>query len=175
MLVERIPEWHLTAEVDAEIAALLAPCFPTDFGGRSFFWQRHHLRLVIRDVGRIVGHMAITFRAVALDGVLCSVAGLAEVATHPEHRGKGIATALLQAAIAEARDSPAAYFLLFGEAKIYAAAGFVPVHNRMTHVVTSAKGARGVTTKGDDSLMVLPLRGQIWPDAARLDLRGPMF
>lgn len=175
MRIERLPEWHLAPGTDAEIAALLAQCFPTDFGGRSFFIQRHHLRLVTRDRGRIVGHMALTFRAVALDGAIGTVAGLAEVATHPDHRGKGIAAALLQAAIAEARASLADHLLLFGVARLYAAAGFRPVRNRITHVVTTAKGARRVTSAGDDNLMVLPLKGQGWPEAAVLDLRGPVF
>ncbi len=175
MQVELIPEWSLSAADDAEIAGLLAKCFPTDFGGRSFFCQRHHLRLVTRDMGVIVGHMALTLRAVQLGDRLLTVAGLAEVATDPAQRGKGIAGILLQAAIAEAKASPAEYLLLFGVAKLYSAVGFLKVSNKMCHV--AAKGTRVVrlVSAGEDNLMVLPLRDQIWPGADLLDLRGPMF
>ena len=175
MQVDEIPEWNLTAEVDAEIALLLARCFPTDFGGRSFFYQRHHLRFVTRVEGVIVGHMALTLRAVQLGDRLVTIAGLAEVATDPAQRGKGIAAALLRAAIAEAKASPAEYLLLFGEAKLYAASGFRNVSNKMAHV--AVKGIRTVRliSAGDDNLMVMPLRNQLWPDVAPLDLRGPVF
>ncbi len=60
MLIERIPEWSLTADDDAAIAALLARSFDTDFGGRSFYSQHHHLRLVLRDGPQIIGHIAET-------------------------------------------------------------------------------------------------------------------
>ena len=36
MNVDRIPEWDLTPEVEAEIAQLLDRGFQEDFGGRSF-------------------------------------------------------------------------------------------------------------------------------------------
>lgn len=174
MLIERIPEWHLSAADDAEIAALLARCFPTDFGGRSFFIQRHHLRLVVRE-GAIIGHMALTLRAVELGERLFTIAGLAEVATHPDHRGKGIAAALLQAAIAESRASPAEHLLLFGVARLYAAAGFRRVSNRMAHVAVQRTRVARLVSDGDDNLMVLPLGDMPWPDDALLDLRGPVF
>ena len=175
MQIDRIPEWHLSAVDDAEIAALLACCFATDFGGRSFFTHRHHLRLVVRQSGRIVGHMALTLRAVQLGGRLATITGLAEVATDPDHRGQGIAAALLQAAIAEAKSSPAAFLLLFGGAKVYAAAGCRAVANRIAHVEIKGIRAARLVSDGDDSLMVLPLTDDMWPDDALLDLRGPMF
>ena len=175
MLIERIPEWHLGDADDAKIAALLRRCFPTDFGGRSYFFQRHHLRLVTREDGAIIFHMALTLRAVQLGDRLVTVAGLAEVATDPHHRSKGIAAALLQVAIAEAKASPAEYLLLFGGAKLYAAAGFATVANKMTHVATKGTRVVRMVSDGDDSLMVLPLRDLPWPATAALDLRGPVF
>lgn len=175
MLIECIPEWHLGAADDARIAALLGRCFPTDFGGRSYFFQRHHLRLVTREGGVIVGHMALALRAVQLGDRLVTVAGLAEVATDPDHRGKGMAAALLQVAIVEAKAGPAEFLLLFGGAKLYAAAGFATVSNKMAHVATKGTRVARVVSDGDDSLMVLPLRDLPWPDTAALDLRGPVF
>jgi len=175
MLIERIPEWHLNAADDAAIAGLLAVCFPTDFGGRSFFVQRHHLRLVVRDEGAIIGHMALTLRAVQLGGRLTTVAGLAEVATHPAHRGRGIAAALLQAAIRESRASPAEHLLLFGAAGIYQAAGFRTVFNKLAHVASKGSRVARLITTGEDHLMVLQTGDRPWPEDELVDLRGPMF
>jgi predicted N-acetyltransferase YhbS len=168
--IERIAEWDLSAKDEAAIAALLARCFTTDFGGRSFFTHHHHLRLVMRGNG-IIGHMALVLRSVLLDGRQVTIAGLAEVATNPAHRGQGIAAALLQAAIDEAKASPAQYLLLFGVALLYAAQGFRKVSNPMAHV--DVDGTRVMTT-GDDDLMVLPLRDAPWPTGL-VDLRGPVF
>jgi predicted N-acetyltransferase YhbS len=159
MKVETIPEVRLTPAQDAEIAALLARCFTTDFGGRSYFQQRHHLRLVARDPG-LVGHVALTLRAIRAGGVLTDIAGLAEVATDPAHRGKGIAATLLQAAIAEAKASPAQ---------------FQSVHNPITWIDLTGARMGTVHSERAQSLMVLPLRDKEWDAIAPLDLMGNLF
>lgn len=168
--IERLAEWDISALDEAAIAALLARCFTTDFGGRSYFTHHHHLRLIVRGDG-IIGHIALVLRSVQLGASRITVAGLAEVATDPAHRGQGIAAGLLQAAIEAAKESPAEYLLLFGVAKVYSAAGFHTVANHLTHVAVD--GSR-VVIKGDDNLMVLPLRDTPWPEGP-VDLRGPVF
>ena len=175
MLIERLQEWNLTPADDRAIADLLARCFDTDFGGRSSFHQRHHLRLVTRDQGRIIGHMALTLRSVRLAQDRFEVAGLGEVATDPEFRGRGIAAHLLQAAIAEAQASPARHFLLFGTAQLYDAAGFRRAQNLLTFLDISGNRSLAIHHEPAESLMVLPLRGQDWDDSAELDLLGPLF
>jgi predicted N-acetyltransferase YhbS len=168
--IERLAEWHMSTQDEASIADLLARCFETDFGGRSFFTHHHHLRLIIRAEG-IIGHMALVLRSIDLAGRRVTIAGLAEVATDPAYRGQGIAAALLQVAIEEAKASPAEYLLLFGVAKVYAAAGLKAVSNPLTHF--EVNGTR-VVSSGDDNLMVLPLRDAPWPDGP-VYLRGPVF
>lgn len=175
MEIDRIPEWDLSPADDAAIAALLGRSFDTDFGGRSFFQQRHHLRLVHRRGGRIVGHMALCLRAVRLGGALHDVVGLAEVATDPDHRGQGIASALLKDSIAAARDTGAEFFLLFGDAPLYAAHGFVAKPNRLHHVGLIGARTGAVAETGPDGLMVLALRDAAWDDRAILDLVGHRF
>jgi predicted N-acetyltransferase YhbS len=174
MTIEVIPEWALTAGDDAAIAGLLGRSFATDFGGRSFFMQRHHLRLVWRE-GTVIGHMALSLRAVRLGGALVDVAGLAEVATDRGHRGKGIAAALLDRAITEARHSPARYLLLFGTAPLYAAAGFRPAANPIVAVDMSGAQTRSVLHLDRSALMVLPLAAEAWDEAAPLDLLGALI
>lgn len=175
MLVERIPEWALTTADEASLVELLARAFDTDYGGRSFFQQRHHLRLVIREDNAVVGHMALLWRAVRLEGRLVTVAGLAEVATDPERRGKGIATTLLKAAIAEARVSPAEFLLLFGTAPLYAGAGFHKAGNRLIHLGLRDAVTGALHREPAETLMVLPLRGGAWDETAELDLLGHIF
>lgn len=175
MPIERIPEWALGPADDAAIADLLARCFDTDFGGRSYFKQRHHLRLVYRQDGQIIGHMALLFRAVRLGGALVDIIGLAEVACAPNHRGHGIASQLLRVAIAEATASPAEFLLLFGTAGLYAGAGFLPAANPTTYIDLLGARSGAVKSEPAETLMVLPLRDRVWQPGLPLDLLGSLF
>lgn len=175
MQIERVHEWHLTPALDREIADLVGAAFDTGFDGRSFFKQRHHLRLCARDGTRLVGHMALCIRAVRLDGDLTDIVGLAEVATHPEARGRGVASTLLQEAIAAAAETMAPFFLLFGTAPLYAGHGFRPVRNEMRFSNLDDAQTRGVGQGPATDLMVLELGDRRWPEGADLDLVGWVF
>lgn len=176
MTIETIPEYLLTNSDDSAIAGLLERCFSTDFGGRSFFQTRHTWRHVLRQDDRIVAHLAVQLRAVCLGDALLTVAGIADVATDPDHRGQGHAALLLQAALATARRSPARHVLLFGTAKLYSAAGFRPVANPLTYLdMTGARIGQLHRDKPVDHLQCLDLGPEIWDGAAPLDLLGGLF
>jgi predicted N-acetyltransferase YhbS len=175
MRIERIGELELSPPDEAQVAELLARCFATDFGGRSYFIQRHHLRFVVRDPG-IVGHMGLTFRVARLGQDLVPVLGLADVATDPARRGEGIAARLLGDVIAWGRSSPADFLLLFGTAGIYAGAGCTRAANPMRYVDMTGARTHAVRDEPAESLMVLPLTpGAVWDDALPLDLLGHLF
>lgn len=174
MQIDIIPEHLLRKEDESQIIDLLARAFDTDFGGRSYYLQRHHLRLVLRDPN-IVGHMAIQFRAIAQDNQHITIAGLAEVSTDPGRRGEGIASALLVRAIDEAKASIAEHFLLFGDAPIYAGHGFRAVQNRLTFVGLGADNKPCIVEGDSDGLMVLELGSKPWDGLAPIDLIGRKF
>lgn len=175
MQIERINEYDLTRETDAEIATLLACCFGTDFGGRSYFQQRHHVRFTARENGKLLGHMALCYRDVRLGAALTPIWGLAEVATDPDARGKGIATMMLDAAVAFARTTPADFFVLFGNRPIYAGNGFEAHSNIITYLTLDGAKTGVLKTATDGGLMVLPLGEKPWDSAAPLDLLGHKF
>ena len=174
MKIDRIEDMRLGQADSAQIAALLSCCFDTDFGGRTAFRQLHHVRFVARDP-EIVGHIAVTLRHVRQGARLIPVIGLAEVATDPVHRGRGIAAALLEAAIEEGRQSPAQFVLLFGDATLYAAAGFRPVHNMLRFVDMTGAVTGAVEKQAADGLMVLPLTDRPWDAGTMIDMLGHLF
>ena len=175
MRVEAVPEWALGPHEPA-VAALLARCFDVGFGGRTFFKQRHHLRLLAFDPeGALLGHVAVTWRAVRVGEGLVDVAGLAEVATSPERRGEGVAQALVSRAVQQARESLAEFVLLFGTAGLYGGLGFRPAANLLRHVRMDEGRTLSVGTARGADLMVLPLREAAWDEAAPVDLLGPLF
>jgi len=175
MQIERIEELRLTPSNDQAIADLLALCFETDFGGRSYFMQRHHVRFVARENGKIIGHIGLTFRSIRMGQTLTPVIGVADVATHPDWQGKRIAATLLDSAIAEAGQSLAHFMLLFGDAGIYARAGFRKADNKMTYVALDGARTGSVQTAQSDVLMVLPTGTRDWDGDCDLDLLGHLF
>jgi predicted N-acetyltransferase YhbS len=175
MQIERIEETHLTAADEALINALLTCAFNEGFGDRSFHQQRHTFRLLVRRNDQIIGHMALCYRAVRLEETLYNIIGLAEVATDPDCRGQGIASALLEAAISQAKATQAAFFLLFGDQPLYAGNGFQPVANPITHVDYFNARTGSLHHAVQDKLMVLPLTDAVWDDTASVDLLGHNF
>jgi predicted N-acetyltransferase YhbS len=176
MTLETIAERLLTPTDESEIAALLARCFTTDFGGRSFFQTRHSWRHIVRQDGRVVAHLAVQLRAVRLGEQLLTIAGIADVATDPDWRGRGMAARLLQAALAQARQSPASHVLLFGTAGLYPAAGFRPISNPIRYLDLSGARSNALCHQAAaEHLQVLDLTEQPWSDAEGLDLLGGLF
>lgn len=173
--VETIPEHHLTREDDAAIAALLKQAFTTDFYGRSYFQQRHHVRLVIRDEGRIIAHIGLCLRDVRLGAKMLTVIGIGDVATDPAQRGQGLASQILKDAISVARAGPADFLMLFGDRPMYRGHGFVSQPNSLTYVSMEDGHTCEIKTEPDDTLMIYPLGEAEWDAAAPLDLMGHKF
>ncbi len=174
VMIEVIPEYALTREDEAQVAQLLRASFPTDFGGRSFYQQRPHLRIVWR-APEILGHIALFYRAIRVDGQLTDVTGLGDIATAPQARGQGIATALLDRALTIGRDSNAGFALLFGERTLYDRAGFRLAANVYTRVDMTGAHTGDVDRVQSRFLRVLSLKAAPWPERAELDLLGPLF
>jgi predicted N-acetyltransferase YhbS len=175
MTPETIPEHLLTNADDTAIAALLARCFTTDFGGRSFFQTRHTWRHVIRQ-DRMVAHLAVQLRAVRLGEDILTIAGIADVATDPDHRGKGHAAALLQAALGTAGQSSASHVLLFGTARLYPAAGFRPIANPLTYIdLTGARTGLIHRGRAEKHMQVYDMKRKTWDETKPLDLLGGLF
>lgn len=175
MQIDRIEEIRLTPELDREIAALLLTAFDTEFGGNSFYKQRHHVRLTARDAGRLIGHMALCFRAIRIGDEIVDIVGLGEVSTATDRRGEGIASTLLEHAIAEARGTKAPFFVLFGTARLYPAAGFRSVRNPLRFVRVEGCRTMDVRDEPSQDMMVLELGERTWPEGQPVDLLGPVF
>ncbi|MDA7423302.1 GNAT family N-acetyltransferase [Thalassococcus lentus] len=171
-MLEMIHEQDLSGSDEDQIARLLEDCFPSEYDGRSFFQQRPHCRLIWRDT-RIVAHVGVFYRAVRLDGTLSNVLGIGDVATGPKYRRQGIATKLIDQALAAA---PRADFaMLFGRRKLYDRAGFVSVSNPIRHTVMMGSKTGESVTESNEFLMIKQLRQRSWPSKGTVDLLGQMM
>ncbi|WP_108814019.1 GNAT family N-acetyltransferase [Loktanella sp. Alg231-35] len=179
MQIKTIHEIQLTKDDDAAIGALLSRAFgqigDDDFEGRSYYKQRHHLRVLGWEGDHLIGHIALNFRMVTLGDETLPIIGLAEVATHPDHGGKGVASALLEETIKLALDAQATFILLFGDHPIYTRRGFLPAQNELRYVGIEDGHINTVITQVTKHLKVMALRDQSWDDTAKLDLLGHIF
>ena len=77
-----------------------------------------NLRVVV-DGGEVVAHIGTLRRYASILGCAVKVASLGGVATHPEHRGKGHATALFADTIRDCREDRVDFIVVSGYRKIY--------------------------------------------------------
>lgn len=174
-LVQRIEEMRLDRETENGIARLMERCMSEDYEGRSFFQNRFHCRLVIREGVKIIGHLALDFRAIRLGENLVDCVGIGDVAVHPDYRRRGLGTALVDAALAEGHQSPASFALLFGRQSIYSTAGFVSAPNELTFTPTRGARTSQTVVQRHGFFMVCPLREEIWDNTLPVDLAGYPF
>ncbi|MCA0953694.1 GNAT family N-acetyltransferase [Mameliella alba] len=171
-MIDCIAEPDLSLSDEARIADLLRQCFPTDFGGRSFYQQRPHMRLVWRD-RQILSHLSLFLRAIRLGDELVDVLGIGDVATAPDARGCGHATALLDHAVHKA--GRARFAILIGDRTLYDRAGFVAQSNPFRHLRIEGARTVEITDQTSPFLRVRPLADSAWPKAERVDFLGPLF
>lgn len=75
--------------------------------------------LILRDHGELVGHLAIHPIILRLDGATVRAGGIGGVAAHPERRGQGIMTTLLESAGERMRQQGFALSVLGGDRQRY--------------------------------------------------------
>lgn len=177
MVIDEIHEIDLTPGTETEIAAVIAAAFGPDDGydGRTFFKQRHSLRILARVDGELVGHLALVFRDIRIGDRHVPIMGVAEVATHPGFQNQGIASALLKHAIRISRKTQARFLLLFGVRPIYAGHGFREATNDLTWVAMQGMRTVEVETRPARAFLYLPLTDERWDNDAPIDLLGPTF
>lgn len=177
MRIETIPDHALTAQTDAAIGTLMETAFGAGAGfrGRSFHKMRHHLRVIGWQDGQVIGHVALQLRAIRAGDRPITIAGVAEVAVHPDQQGQGRGRALMRETIGAARRTMAEFAVLFGHPGLYAPLGFRQQPNRLTYVAWGTDRPKAVVSGTIESLMVLPLGTTQWDETAEIDLCGPLF
>ena len=90
--------------------------YPHLFQNKPGFLHRY---LLVRDQGEIVGHVAVHPLQVRLEDAVLEAGGIGQVAAHPEHRGEGIMSCLLEEAITRMRRKGYAISVLGGDRQRY--------------------------------------------------------
>ena len=94
---------------------------------RAGGWARAGLSIVAVDDDAVIGQVLVTPGAIERDdGVTISALGLGPIAVRADRQGRGVGSALMEAAIARIRARPEPGVFLLGHRTYYPRFGFVP-------------------------------------------------
>jgi predicted N-acetyltransferase YhbS len=118
---------------------------------------------VISHGGKPVSHIRVVYNDILVYGCRVKVASIGGVCTHPEYRGQGIATILLEHCTREAAAAGARLLLISGQRGLYRRAQAVKAG-----AMLRANLAAGSTRWRSSGLAVRPAEGEDWAACARL-------
>lgn len=180
MDITRTAECDLTPDQQADVQALQQLGFPGTPEFPTQRWWHTPLDageqwLGARLDGALIGSVRLLFRTIVTDGGELVVGGIANVCSHPDHRGEGAAKACMRAA-EQVIATEADFGLLMtggGVWKFYQSLGWQVVDNHMIHRQTDGKDAPG-HNGSDDYNMICPGRLTLadWP-AGEININGP--
>lgn len=170
-------EFQLDLHTQQQIAQLLELCFPEEqFHGRTYFKQRPHYRLLLKDNENLMGQIALDYRVMLLNHQPIHVLGLIDVAVFPEFQGRGCATQLMFKLLEIAQNfhwNIDFLFLVSEHHAFYEKFGFQLTPQQVTWLVTVNHVNYGIKKEFvDDCLMYKQIGQKIWQDHAELDLLG---
>jgi predicted N-acetyltransferase YhbS len=142
-----------------EVLALVNRVFRPEGGGdmrREYplVFDRDHLEgvRIVRSERGPVAHVGVCIREAVLLGARVRVASIGAVCTHPEERGRGLASALMEDARRYARERGAGLMLISGGRGLYHRLGYVTVGCFQRYEVTPADlngaGVPGIELSG---------------------------
>lgn len=161
------------ADLDRRLCALLFLCFPHEpvLQNRRFVHLPPHERWFLTATdGRVVAHVAAHRLTVRTRTGRLQMAGIAEVACHPDWRGQGLIRRLMESAHRDLQTAQVSFSILFGKPEVYDGMGYRRVDNPVAYC------------KPDGTRVEAPcphfcaraLGDAPWPEGL-IDLDGPLF
>ena len=160
---------------DSAVAGLLDACFDGAHGGRTFFKQVPHQRVLAWSGDDLVGHVGMDLRVVRVGGVTVSVLGIVDLCVAPAARKQGIGAALLQGA-EERAEGQSFSLAMADDSRLYRRAGYSRINAAdVTFLAIEDLRCHGVIRRDlSEVFMVKPLAGDAWPDGP-IDALGHLF
>lgn len=175
--IERVLEIVLRSSVEKQIADLLDQCFPNTFGGRSYYKQVPHSRLLLRRKRRLIGHAGLDHRVIRVGETVTRVTGIVDLCVHPDHCRVGRGSMLLAFAEDLARRGQTEHFILFADrADLYLRNGYSIVEPAMVKWLAIDERASHSMQRRDFSgtFMAKALSDKPFP-LGEIDLLGYLF
>lgn len=163
-----LPENDITDALDRSIKETLVLCFPNDashFQGQRWWHSRHQWTASALDMGgRFIAGLCVVERTISVGGKTVKTAGIGNVCTHPDFRGRGIIDRIMALALEEARTRNLEAGLLFCKPaleKVYNRMGWKRLDAR---VILDDGAGNQIPPKEQDIVMTIPLLVESFPD-----------
>lgn len=175
MKIERIEELELTTNDRQQVAALLKECFGVYPEGKSFYKQLPGFRILARDAGILIGHLAAEYRMINVGGSAIAIFGVADLCVTPSRQQERIATQMLAKLEALAIKTQVEFIILTGsEPNVYEAMDFERISRECRWLLINNLQTLGVIRRFVDNIMVKPI-GQKKLPAGEIDFLGHIF
>ena len=160
---------------DAAIATLLDACFDGVHGGRTWFKQIPHERLLAWSGNDLMGHVGMECRVVRVGEAVVPILGIVDLCVAPAARRQGIGAALLQGAEERARGQSFA-LAMADDPRLCQRAGYSLLHaTNVTFLAIDELRCHSVIRRDLSGIfMVKQLAFDAWPDGP-IDLLGHLF
>jgi predicted acetyltransferase len=168
MSVKYIKDLDVDEDLDNRLRSLLSSCFtkPEEarFKTQRYYNEMPQHRWFIEDCeqGILVAHLAIHEKVVIVGENTYPIGGVAEVCVHPDYRGLGYVSQLVDSAHKWMKQQKFEYSMLFGSDEIYRSSGYV----RIANVSLCPDYHQGSTQYTPISAMIAPLQSQSCPETA---------
>jgi GNAT superfamily N-acetyltransferase len=165
------PRLATAAERD-DLGELMARCFGGAVRPRA---RRRRWRPDLRGAwvmargGKPVSHVKLVYNHLLIYGCRVKVASIGGVCTHPDFRGQGIATALLDHCTQEAKGAGAALMIISGGRGLYRRAQAVDAGATLRADIVP-----GAVQRAQEGGWVRPATAEDWPAFARLYQQEPV-
>ena len=161
--------------LDAAIASLLDACFDGVHGGRTWFKQIPHERLLAWSGGDLMGHVGIEYRVVRVGEAFLPIVGIVDLCVAPAARRQGIGAALLHRVETRARGQSFALAMV-DDPRLYQRSGYSLLHAaNVTFLAIDELRCHSVIRRDlSEIFMVKQLTCDAWPDGP-IDLLGHLF
>ncbi len=160
---------------DAAISSLLDACFDGTHGGRTWFKQIPHERLLAWSGSNLMGHVGMEFRVVRVGEVIVPILGIVDLCVAPAAWRQGIGAALLRGAEERARGQSFA-LAMADDPRLYERAGYSLLNDvNVTFLAIDELRCHSVISRDlSEIFMVKQLTCDVWPDGP-IDLLGHLF
>lgn len=169
-------EYTIDPTMNSEIRALLESSFPGFFRDRIYYKQVPSFRCLVRCHGKIVAQVGVVYRVIRVGERAVTIFGLADLCVDEAHRGKGLASRLLEEveslALLHHIDT---LVLLADDHRLYLGHGFEAVKRPCTWLGIDEHRSLGMRSQNlGDCLLVKLLDDQPWPQG-EIDFLGFLF
>lgn len=173
--IERWEEYQIGEGIQAQIAALLARCFPGYPAGRSYFKQLPSFRFLAMHQEGLVGHLAVEHRMIQISGMSARIFGVADLCVEPDFQGRQTGSRLLANLEREALQYGLDFIVLMGEKTYYERLGFTTAENPCRWLSIRNHETIGLMQRRlPGQLLYKPLGEKKWREGL-VDFLGYMF